>query len=420
MDQDALEKLPGMTRCAPLPCSSVVPVLKMESLQPLTNRPYVLLATANIKNDNIFNNGLFQNVYFIYKLLESMGYTPILTVQEKPTHMNDTPVILQSCRFATVDDIIKQPMKLAFFIEIGMSVEGRVRNFMRALGAKVVKLYLGNILNIDVETPIFTPTVNFSHHVVEDLDEIWTSPHYMQHDQYCAAINKLPPQSCKIAPYVWDSTVMTSNGIKPTQWRPRKTGAGEHTTFVIMEPNISVQKNSLIPLLIAEKYHCTFPDDDVRVVIVNGERLRLSPHFDRNILPYLRLFKEGRITFDGRRNMAYIQDKYPYAVPIVHHINNEFNYMTLEYLYSGFPVIHNCTTWRDFGYYYPENDITKGVIEGLYAVRQHADSLETYVSHSRSLMWRHSPYNPEVHRAWKKLLEGIGSAAAPSETALTP
>lgn len=406
MNQNRLEELPGMTRCAPLPCATLIPATKLESLLPTIARPIALLATANIKNDNIFNNGLFQNVYFIYKLFESMGYMPILTVQEKPKNLVDTPVILQSCRFTLIDEIIKQPMKLALFIEIGMSVEGRVRNFMKALGAKVVKLYLGNILNIDIETPMFTPSVNFSHHVVDDLDEIWTSPHYMQHDQYCAAINKMSPDSCKIAPYVWDSTVMTSNGVKPTMWRPKK--AVEHTTFLIMEPNISIQKNSLIPLLLAEKYHCTFPDDDVRVVIVNGDRLRLSPHFNSNILPYLRLFKEDRITFDGRRNMAYVQEKYPYAIPIVHHINNEFNYMTLEYLYSGFPVLHNCTSWRDFGYYYAENDITKGVIQALYAIRQHVDSFETYVSHGRTLMWRHSPYNPDIHRDWKKLIDNIG------------
>lgn len=405
MNQAPLESLPGMTRCTPLPNADLIPYKKLKDLPPALNRPAVLLATANINVDNIYNNGLFQNVFFIYKLFESMGYLPILVVQEKPSNLEKTPIILRSCRFMLVEEIIKQPIRLSLFIEIGMSVEARVRAFMKALGAKIVKLYLGNILNIDIETPIFTPTVNFSHHVVDELDEIWTSPHYGQHAQYCAAINKLPPSTCKIAPYVWDNSVLSSNNIKPRQWRPRQ--ADEPTTFVIMEPNISVQKNSLIPLLIAEKYHAAFPQENVRVVVVNGDRLRLSPHFDRNILPYLRLFKDDRIIFEPRKTMAAVQEAYPYAIPIVHHINNEFNYMTLEYLYSGFPVVHNCTSWRDFGYYYPENDINKGVVEALYAVRQHADSYETYVAHARGLLWRHSPYNPAVQEAWKKLIDEL-------------
>lgn len=406
MNQAPLESLPGMTRCAPLPNADLIPYKKLRELPPAMGRPVVLLATANISVDNIYNNGLFQNVFFIYKLFESIGYLPVLVVQEKPTNLEKTPVLLRSCRFMLIEEIIKQPIRLSLFIEIGMSVEARIRAFMRALGAKIVKLYLGNILNIDIETPMFTPSVNFSHHVVDEFDEIWTSPHYKQHDQYCAAINKMDPKTCKIAPYIWDSSIMTSNNIKPNQWRAK--AASDPLTFVIMEPNISIQKNSLIPLLIAEKYHTAFPQEAIKVVIINGDRLRLSPHFNHNILPYLRLFKDDCIVFESRKTMATIQEAYPSAIPIVHHINNEFNYMTLEYLYSGFPVIHNCTSWRDFGYYYPENDINKGVVEALYAARQHADSYETYVAHSRGLIWRHSPYNPEVQAAWKHLIDTIG------------
>jgi hypothetical protein len=411
---DSLVRLPGMTRCSAVPCADMVPSTKLDSLPPSLGRPIVLLATANISNDNIFNNGLYQNVYFIYKLFESIGWLPILTVQEKPSTLEKVPLILQPCRFMLIDELLKQPVKIALYIEIGMSVEPRVRAYMHALGAKVVKLYLGNILNIDIETPMFTPSINFSHHVVGEMDEIWTSPHYGQHAAYAAVLNRLPADTCRIAPYVWDSTVLTNGGLKNPTWRPR--AAGEKLTFVIMEPNISIQKNGLIPLLIAEKFHNTFPQEDTQVVLMNGDRLRLSPHFERNILPYLTLFKEGRIQFEGRRNMAYVQENYPYAIPIVHHINNEFNYMTLEYLYAGFPVLHNCDTWSAFGYYYPENDITKGVVQGLYAHRQHADSLETYKSHAKILMWRHSPYNPTVQEEWKKLVAAVSTAHEKLET----
>jgi hypothetical protein len=32
--------------------------------------------------------------------------------------------------------------------------------------------------------------------------------------------------------------------------------------------------------------------------------------------------------------------------------------------------------------------------------------LETYRSHARSLLWTHSPYNPDVQKAWTQLLCG--------------
>jgi len=83
MNQAPLESLPGMTRCAPLPNADLIPYKKLRELPPAMGRPVVLLATANISVDNIYNNGLFQNVFFIYKLFESIGYLPVLVVQEK-------------------------------------------------------------------------------------------------------------------------------------------------------------------------------------------------------------------------------------------------------------------------------------------------------------------------------------------------
>ena len=79
--------------------------------------------------------------------------------------------------------------------------------------------------------------------------------------------------------------------------------------------------------------------------------------------------------------------------------------MTLELLYAGFPVLHNASIWGNYGYYYEGADLEAA--GRLYdSVRQHHNNrLETYKSHARALAWRHSPYNPEIQRAWKELLE---------------
>jgi hypothetical protein len=173
-----LSELPGMVRREPGPTDSVKPILSLTKIPPMIQRPVILIATASISDSNIFNNGLYQNCFLIYKLAEAIGWMPILCVNTKPKDLNGIPEILRSCRVGEIDDILKQPIPVKLYLEVGMSLSGNLRRYMKMLGAKTCKLYLGNILNIDSETPMFFPGMNFSHHVIGEQDEIWTSPHY--------------------------------------------------------------------------------------------------------------------------------------------------------------------------------------------------------------------------------------------------
>ena len=103
--------------------------------------------------------------------------------------------------------------------------------------------------------------------------------------------------------------------------------------------------------------------------------------------------------------MLTVMSTYPSSIPICHKVTNEFNYMVLEFMYAGYPVLHNCDAWGKFGYYYPENDTIKGSKQLHEALNYHLERFETYKSHVKALVWRHSIYNPEIQTAWKMLLE---------------
>jgi hypothetical protein len=271
-------------------------------------------------------------------------------------------------------------------------------------GARVAKLYLGNILNIDIETAMFYHGMNFAHHVVGELDQIWVSPHYKQHDEYAAVLNHVTPDEkhLKIAPYVWDPCVLTLDGGRNPRWRPR--AEGEVETFVILEPNISFQKAGLIPLLTAERYYRQ-TKRPIHVLMGNGERFLKNPFFTATILPMLSLAQDNRITFSGRHDMVSIMKEYPHATAICHQWNNQYNYMVLEYLHAGFPVIHNAPDWNDVGYYYTGSSLEEATTALMRAQSYHASSLERYKAGAEALRWRHSPYNPDVQKAWIELLK---------------
>jgi len=368
-------------------------------LVPLASRKIILLATGTIHNETLFVNGLYQNVVILYKLFDAMGYAPILLINDKPSNIQNVPIILKKMRMITAEEIISNSIPIYMQIEIAMSIDPNFRKLLRNFGTKIVKLYLGNILNIDIETPIFYPGLHFAHHITGELDEIWVSPHYKQHNEYAGFINNCGP--AKITPYVWDPYILTLNKTRSFKWRP--CAANEPQIIVILEPNICFQKCALIPLLIVENVYKN-TKRDFKIILGNADRIQANPFFMKSILSNLSLYTDGKIIFSGRNTITSIMNDNPSAIAIGHQWNNQYNYMTLEYLYSGFPIIHNSPDWSDAGYYYEGSSVDKGAIALQKALDFHEFSQETYASGSAALEWRHSPYNPEVQKAWKELL----------------
>ena len=72
-------------------------------------------------------------------------------------------------------EYVAKPFGIVAYIEMAMSCDPSIRKFFRSIGAKTVKVYLGNILNIDIETITFYRGMNFSHHIAGELDELATA-----------------------------------------------------------------------------------------------------------------------------------------------------------------------------------------------------------------------------------------------------
>jgi len=341
-------------------------------------------------------------------MFDAMGYAPIMLINERPKDIKNIPEAMHKCRMIIIEDVLKQPMaNVAALLEIGMSLDPLVRQFVKMIGGRLIKVYLGNILNIDIETPIFMPQHHFAHHVVGKNDAILVSPHYGQHTEYASYLNHVVPPadlSKTIAPYVWDPNILTRDGTQSLTWRAPATG--EEEIFVIMEPNISFQKAAFMPLLIMERWYREVGKPKGwkgMIQVVNGERLLMVPHFLHNIMPYLEIYKDAKVESTGRKDIVSTLREWPTATFVLHNYNNEFNYMTLELLWCGFPVLHNSPSWLEFGYGYRGLKDAAGLVEE--ARLRHGGRLETYRAHAAILAWRYSPYNPAIHEAWHKILD---------------
>jgi hypothetical protein len=355
----------------------------------------ILLGTTSITEKTLFSNGLFQNILILYRLFDSLGYTPYLLVEKR------LPDSIPGYRIILPEEILHNPIDVSLFIEVGMSVSTAFRAFLRGIGARIVKLYLGNVLNIDVESVHSTPGFNIAHHITGDIDEIWTSPHYGQHLEYVTVLNGLPVSCGKIAPYVWDRMFAER---RMTRWSP--VTSWRDADIVITEPNISFQKMFLMPLLLAQAYADAYPEWRGRVLIMNAERVRMNVHVGKTVLPALGLWRAGRVELRDRLTIGELTAAVrPGTVFVGHQWNNDFNYMTFELMLAGWPLLHNSVAWRDFGYWWTHEDMGAAVETLRAAMRKHAGRLETYAVEAEQLAWAHSVANPAVRAAWLGLLE---------------
>ncbi len=360
-----------------------------------SGRKRIFLTTVRIPDEQLWANGLFQNIYILYKLFESIGYEPYLFVDSLEN--NKDAKVHEQYRLLDFKKYIEAPFPVAAYLEFGMSCDPAIRRFFRNTGAKVAKTYLGNILNIDIETITFHRGVNFSHHVAGETDEIWVSPHYDFHAEYAGSVNGICGRS-RIAPYVWEPIF-----IKEMRdiWTPTKDRAKR---FAIMEPNISFQKSSFVSILAMEALFRQAPDYIHEVIVVNGQRLQENPYFAKSVLPNLTIHKAGKLQLMPRAHMFNFARAYKDAIILQHQVNNEYNYSFMEWLYMGFPVIHNHGRFKEFGYYYAENDFEAAAERVTHVLDYHDINTEAYKAQAAQLQWRFSIYNPENQNAWNTLI----------------
>lgn len=394
-----MEYLPGNTVLSPIEYSDVL----LTSLENNKNRPIIIFASNDVNDETLFLNGLTQNIVVLYDLFESLGYKCYL-LQNQVQGVTEKKNFILSYRAISTQDIVREIMPIKALIEIGMSIDAMTRSYLRSIGAKIVKLYLGNILNIDIETIQNYSNMFFNHHIVGELDQIWTSPHYQQHIEYAAVLNCTPIENSRVVPYVWDPCFVTNYGKKEEiEWIPPKDWT--LMDMVVMEPNISFQKYAFYTLLLIEAFSKAHPEWKGKVHVINGDRIKITANAMNNVLSKLSMYQNDRIVLHPRKKIHTILKENRSACFLTHQWNNDYNYMTFELLYSNYPILHNSEGWHNFGYYYSINDWEKSIQTLYVALKDHKDNIPIYKTHSSNLIWNHSIHNPIIQSRWRELLD---------------
>ena len=392
-----------------LPGNTILPEEEKEdtcltSLLGINKQSAIILASNDVNDQSLFVNGLTQNILILYHLFESLGYHAYL-LQHGASSSSDKKAFIHSYRTITTQEMIAKPRSIHALIEIGMSLDPTTRNYLRSIGGKIVKLYLGNILNIDIETIQNCGSVFFHHHIVGEIDQIWTSPHYQQHLDYAALLNRTKLEHSRVVPYVWDPCFITQYGEKESmEWIPSDWMTMD---LVITDPNISFQKCFFYSLLLAEAFSKQYPEWKGKVHVINGDRIQLSANANQSFLSSLSLFHQKRIHLYPRKTIHTIMKEHRSACFLTHQWNNEYNYMTLELMYCNYPILHNSEGWANYGYYYSINQWEKAIETLHQTLMHHQEKIGVYRTHTAQLSWKHSIHHPRIQERWRTILHDI-------------
>ena len=83
------------------------------------------------------------------------------------------------------------------------------------------------------------------------------------------------------------------------------------------------------------------------------------------------------------------------------------NYLYFDALYLDIPLIHNSAKLKNYGYYYPRNDIDTAVNHLNYIVNNHNNNIAEYKARNKEVINTYSLNNQNNKEKYLKSIQNI-------------
>lgn len=367
-------------------------------------KKYCIGITIEVKADgtfSFFNNGLRQNVIFLYKLFAaSANCEKVYLIHNNTPAKEPFPSELGLGEVLFVS-AAEMPEDLDYLIVLGAGIEIKTLKRMRSEGKKIIFYKGGNGAIISIEATISKDVDKDAEKYgnYDCCDSIWMTPqHIHTYKGWCETIYRCPVHE---VPQVWDPSfkllqsekVRTDYGYQPGKkdWR-----------ISIFDPNVTVMKTSHLPTMVCEYAFRLAPDKIKTVYITNSLQFQTNTHFV-SFVSAMTAYKAGKMTVEARFHAWEFLTTHTDAV-VTHHWENGLNYLYYEVLYGNYPLIHNSEFIKDYGYYYKDFDPEDGGRVLIEAFDKHDANLKQYAAKNAELFARLDPTSPENIELHEKLL----------------
>lgn len=370
-------------------------------------KPLVGLVMNYVKESQIFSNGLFQNIYTLCDMLQKEGsFEPIIYVGKVPENVDPNEAMITfsglNIKVVQLKSVVDGNSQVPdLFIEVGSVIPEKWLKELYAKNPKlkVVVLHYGNVVIGHVESAVRGPeeSPNNKRGCAVDYksnrDIVWVSPHYAEHMQfykwhYSAKI-------VAIAPYVWSSQyidhTMKNSGVELSD---------EFGRIAVVEPNLNITKTAIVPIAIIDAA-AQKSDSIKKGLTFCTEKWRKDPYHVKWVKDRY-VYQNKKLTFNPRHRLSYIFAKsiqgksanFNCGTLLSHHFHNGLNYVYLEALHLGIPLVHNSEFIKDAGYYYEGWNVMDGADMLIKAVEAGREGMTPeYKESAQQVLWRYSPDN---------------------------
>lgn len=363
--------------------------------------------TLDGSRQSLFTSGINQNGLYLALLFNKGGHEASLlySTNKLGNSVKEIEEFSDDINLTVFGDAFKQHYDI--IISLGVLVEDNMAEVFRKVNpnVKFISYKCGNEFMVDSESFLYSTHEERSKIMGKTKpakpDAIWSIPQ-MENTNLHYYSFLLGTDNSTVVPFVWDPLTvehaMQKNSFKEYNGRELKR-------YAIMEPNISMMKFCIPPMIIVDRLYKNHKDINIeKLMLIGASRIKENLRF-RNIIAKTELVKDGLVSAEERQQTPYILNKWAQVV-VSWQFENPLNYLYFDVAWMGYPIIHNAHLCKDIGYYYEGFDYEEGERVLADAVRSHPTDKE-YLERERAKIRRYTRENPRLVEQYNQLLNDV-------------
>lgn len=361
------------------------------------------------KPSNIYSNGCYQQAFYLGKAIRNSGHR-VVFVTTDPTYTVFEPYN-ENIHIITLTENLEW-MDCIIFASAIIGEEAYLKQLV-TYDVRIIMFICGNLFSLHNEEYVFGVHNIFTDYLLKIDFDVWMMPMYSFAKEY---IEVLTGKKCTMVDYVWDTDLIEHAKKESPVDLNYKISTQPNLDVLIFEPNMSTHKTSLCPILCLNDIERQDPSviNSIHVFCIkdtSGDEIkeRASSHRQKMISS---LAVSPKIAMYPRMITPSVLEWFRIHAPernvvvLTHNYMNNLNFLHLELMYLGYPVIHNCEAFKNNGLWYNDfafHDCKEKIRKCLELFGEY----ENYRKRCLEIVNEYLPTNPKIISSYRKLIDDL-------------